>query len=241
MRKIIIGIAGPAGAGKSTAARLLQQEAGHCITPFAGPLKRMALAYGLTPEEISTGKESPLDRDWPLLDWQTAKRMLQAMGAGFADVLLRPTDKVDYLCGRSPAEAMESLVAWHNANAPLITTPRHFLQRLGTEWGREMIGGDVWIRCWNRDIMASAVEHFGDILVVSDDVRFPNEADAIRAHGGIVVRIERDGSGSATGSGHASETTQVRPDITIWNDGPECVLAARMSGVLDRYFASEAV
>jgi hypothetical protein len=58
--------------------------------------------------------------------------------------------------------------------------------------------------------------------------------------GGKVVRIERPGAGSPTGAGHASEKG-VSADITIQNDGPPEVLRARILGVLDRYFAAEAI
>jgi|688.fasta_scaffold50222_7 hypothetical protein len=66
-------------------------------------------------------------------------------------------------------------------------TPRYLMQTLGTEWGRRMVGPDVWSRVWTRDAAAMG----GNI--VADDVRFSNEADAIRALGGVVWRVHRPG------------------------------------------------
>ena len=88
-------------------------------------------------------------------------------------------------------------------------TPRQAMQWLGTEWGREMIAGDLWLRAW-------AVEAEQHDHVVCDDVRFPNEEAAIRARGGIIVRIECPWAASA-GSGHASEQQPIRADFVVSN------------------------
>lgn len=59
-----------------------------------------------------------------------------------------------------------------------------------------------------------------DRLLVIDDVRFLNEAAAIREHGGIVIRVKRFGVDPID---HVSETEQERitPDFTLINDGSE--------------------
>ena len=67
-------------------------------------------------------------------------------------------------------------------------TPRHAMQTLGTEWGRNCMGEDFWVEAASEQI-----EHVlnNGLNVVVDDVRFPNEMDMIRDLGGIVVRIRR--------------------------------------------------
>jgi len=155
---MIIGFAGLAGSGKTTAARVLEEEMDFRRLPFAKPLKDMAYAFGLTLREVAGDlKESPCAA----------------------------------LCG---------------------ATPRQFMQRLGTEFGRQMIGEDLWVEAWKRaveverlDAIASFCEADPPVFIVVDDVRFPNEVAAIEALGGVVVRIERAGAGSASGGGHASE------------------------------------
>jgi hypothetical protein len=89
-------------------------------------------------------------------------------------------------------------------------TPRHAMQTLGTEWGRTFIGRDFWINAWGRRVRLSNADH-----VVVDDVRFPNEAQAIRDMGGMVVRIERVG-GKARDS-HISEKQEIVPDVSVLN------------------------
>lgn len=244
MSKIIIGLTGLAGAGKSTAARFLEEERGFSRVPFAGPLKRMALDLGFTEAEISTGKEQPCDwfalpRD--LSSRQVLRAITRIVPFGWAhpDVEHEPRPM---LGGKSVFESMADLRAWYASDAPRWIKPRVFLQRLGTEWGRQRIHPEIWVEAWRHAVAAATREQIvlGCDLVVADDCRFENEAAAIRAMGGKVVRIERPGAGSASGASHASETG-VEPDITIQNDGPPEVLRARILGVLDRYFAAEAI
>lgn len=90
-------------------------------------------------------------------------------------------------------------------------TPRHAMQTLGTEWGRECIAHDFWIAIAKRRI---ALAMAAGLNVVVDDVRFENEADVIRELGGMVLGLERgDGAGF-----HVSESG-VRPDIRYQNAG----------------------
>jgi hypothetical protein len=64
---------------------------------------------------------------------------------------------------------------------------REFLQRLGTEGIRSVLGEDILIR-------AVPLERDCDLLVITD-VRFPDEAEAIRKAGGEVWRLFRPGTG----------------------------------------------
>lgn len=95
-------------------------------------------------------------------------------------------------------------------------TPRHAMITLGTEWGRNLIDGDLWVRTTMRRVHSMLKYESG---VVIDDVRFPNEAQAIRDAGGTIWRIDRVGVGA--GSSHISETGQedIEPDVIVINDG----------------------
>lgn len=68
-------------------------------------------------------------------------------------------------------------------------TPRFAMQTLGTEWGRDLLGQNIW-----ADIAKSKISKLiarGDRVVV-DDVRFQNEVDVIGELGGDVLRVSRD-------------------------------------------------
>lgn len=73
---------------------------------------------------------------------------------------------------------------------------RGLLQRFGTEVGREMFGEDFWV-----DYALTSIPDGGKAVIA--DVRYPNEADAIKALGGKVYRVVRSGVGPA--NEHASE------------------------------------
>ena len=90
---------------------------------------------------------------------------------------------------------------------------RRFLQRLGTEAGRDIFGENFWV----NQTMARV-----DGPTCISDVRFLNEAAAIQAAGGIVVRLVRPEAGIEGDNGaHASETemTSIRADESFLNDG----------------------
>lgn len=96
-------------------------------------------------------------------------------------------------------------------------TPRQIMQRLGTEVGRA-VHPDTWVRYLldrrlARDLFPPAM------LAVITDVRFPNECEAIRNLGGIVIRIERPGL--AGDDSHASEKAinLLVVDHVVVNDG----------------------
>ena len=64
-------------------------------------------------------------------------------------------------------------------------TPRHAMQTLGTEWGRDLIDSDFWVKSAIR--RAEGVGH-----AVVTDVRFPNEMAAIHDAGGVCIGISAD-------------------------------------------------
>jgi hypothetical protein len=69
-------------------------------------------------------------------------------------------------------------------------TPRRLLQITGTEWGRGLVHEDLWVELWRRQVE----RHLGiGYHVVADDLRFPDEAAAVRELGGLVLYLERPG------------------------------------------------
>lgn len=89
---------------------------------------------------------------------------------------------------------------------------RRLLQVFGTEVGREMFGGNFWIDQAFKQIDPAA-------NVVIADVRFPNEADAIKARGGTVIRINRHNLSAVNShkSEHAMDNYMF--NHVIYNDG----------------------
>jgi hypothetical protein len=80
---------------------------------------------------------------------------------------------------------------------------RRILQVLGTA-ARDILGDDVWLRAAEKKMLSARAP------VVISDVRFPNEAEFLRRHGGElwrVLRLNPDGTDYDNGVGteHPSE------------------------------------
>lgn len=87
---------------------------------------------------------------------------------------------------------------------------RKLLQFLGTDWGRETINDTVWIDLWKQEVK-SILNSTARTIITCDDVRFDNEAEAIKSMGGIVVKLESTHSAkridiNAGITGHKSES-----------------------------------
>jgi len=81
-------------------------------------------------------------------------------------------------------------INYEDKRAPVYNgkSTRDLMRSLGTEWGREKVGQDIWV-----DLLMARIDHCDSHSAVIDDVRFPNEAQAIRKRGGIVVELSREG------------------------------------------------
>lgn len=87
MTQIIIGFAGRAGAGKTTAALHLVEHHGFERVRFAGPLKAMMRALGCTEEEVDGAlKEAPC----ALLGGRTPRQAMQWLGTEWGRDLIAP-------------------------------------------------------------------------------------------------------------------------------------------------------
>lgn len=142
----LIGLAGPAGSGKSAVAEFLIYDHGFASYGFADPLKKaLNAAFGFTMDQWD-------DREWKERD-------------------------LPWLPGVSP---------------------RLLAQTLGTEWGRDCIDPELWIKLADRWLdtlqdMATAMET-PIAGVVFPDMRFENEAAWIRLRSGTIWHVQRKGS-----------------------------------------------
>jgi hypothetical protein len=99
------------------------------------------------------------------------------------------------------------------------TSPRDLLQRVGTEAIRNKVGRDVWVKSW--EMYLNNHSHFERLWVVTD-VRFTNEASAVKRAGGVLVRIDRPPEMRDKVPDHISEkalSDYKGWDHTINNDG----------------------
>jgi len=123
----------------------------------------------------------------------------------------------------------DALEIWGYQEAKIQTPElRQFLQRLGTEAGRNILGEDVWV---NAAFKAAQ----GIPRVVISDLRFRNEANAIRSRSGFTIRLDRPGIEPP--NDHISENDLADWTFTgyIRNDGTIGMLGDKLEGFLSRY------
>ena len=144
-------------------------------------------------------------------------------------------------------------------------TPRLILQLLGTECGRKIIHPNIWVNSLMSEYNTITMSYHNDILIgrpdecrgkicyypgynekevfpnwIITDVRFPNEAKAIKAKGGIIIKINRTNNTIET-SGiqkHESEIAldNYKFDDIIENDGTLEDLFYKVHEIIKKYF-----
>lgn len=118
-----------------------------------------------------------------------ASRLIEAHGfvrVAFADPLRDFALALDpYIDGSRRLSTIVGSVGWEYAKE--FPEVRRTLQRIGTEAGRKVLGESVWVDLAMRKAAAAGAN------VVITDCRYPNEAEAIHAAGGIIVRVDRPG------------------------------------------------
>ena len=81
-------------------------------------------------------------------------------------------------------------------------TIRHTLQTLGTQWGRQMMGEEIWANTCVREALWLIQS---GVSVVIDDCRFHNEYKLLRDAGAKFVRLSREDMPEQVNPGHESE------------------------------------
>lgn len=125
-----------------------------------------------------------------------------AMRVAFADALKL---EVAMACGVSVSRIEE------NKN-----TFRPVLQWWGTEFRRDLFSSTYWL-----DRARATIQHGLDEnrLVVITDVRFQNEADFVREHGGKVWKVVRENNTNTDKHPSETELASIGADYYVFNNG----------------------
>lgn len=196
---MIIGFAGKAATGKTTAAR-------HAAPLLDRPTHIIPMAMVLRDE---------------------VEDFLRNIGAeAFVPLVYGDQDDKVRVFHVDEGRATTACPQWHefvaanrelqNAKGQTALTVRRILQWWGTEYRRAQ-DPDYWTKAWGRKVEGLDLAR---LHVLVDDVRFMNELQVIKEHGGLVVKVERPGFDGA--NNHASETSL--DDYHAWdgvllNDG----------------------
>lgn len=109
-------------------------------------------------------------------------------------------------------------------------SPRTLLQKLGTDFFRNMIDFDFWVKYFQR-----WAANTSDDIVVSD-IRFANELNAVREMGGWVFLVRRPKFECSDEPGHVSEhaNSLIGYDEVILNDGDLYDLEMKVKSAIKR-------
>jgi hypothetical protein len=214
----IIGVFGYAGSGKDTVGKLIQynmsrsripieeliedyhmhewwldEQSGWEIKKWAGKLKYIA--------SIITG--IPVEK---FEDQQFKKTNL---GPEWSSIVRKPGKRQDGLFGTGEMEIKPMTV-------------RDLLQILGTEAMRDGLHKNVWVNALMADYVPNCTpDAFNKDLPnwIITDTRFPNEAQAIKDKGGMVIKVDRPGVGPVNGHPSEDALKDYNFDYVIHNNG----------------------
>lgn len=125
------------------------------------------------------------------------------------------------------ADELDGGKKYHELDILCGRSPRYAMQMLGTEWGRNLIGYDVWVNHMKRRIGRLVNEGHNHFVI--DDIRFHNELswfkymESNKIAKTKVIRIVRENNVAQDNeySQHRSETEMdsLKEDWLIENNG----------------------
>lgn len=247
---MLIGISGRKGSGKDTAATIIRSAFptyNFRIDKFAAPMKEfIAKLLGVNIEalELQEFKERPLGEEWKVFVetssynydyrkirkeasgfvheeeyYNTPRWMLQSLGTEWGRNTIHPDIWINALFNK------------YNRNPKV-----HFVLAYTAKHGKGLKRAKEYVDSRTDEQL---LEEFGSIIpnLIISDVRFDNEAQAIKDKGGFIIEIERDVDSTDS---HASEKrlSDSMIDFVVINDGTleefENLLIMVVNAKLDR-------
>lgn len=219
---MIIGITGKMGSGKDTVGKIIQY-----LIYMNKEVKNRYYPYDVFIEQLNTVKLDDVS-NWQIVKFADALKDIVCILTSCTREQLEDTD---FKNSHLPDEWKQDI----NSNETM--TYRELLQKLGTDLLRNQLHEDTWLNALfskYKPNICSGVTHcaLASKFEIScnlcpeypnwiiTDCRFPNETNAVKRRGGIVIRVNRE---NTTGQGklnpHTSETAldNAEFDYTIDN------------------------
>ncbi len=201
---MIIGLSGYAGSGKDLTAKLIQ----YCC------MKDKDIAL----DEVTHDSQSfilEMKSNWQIKKFSGPLKKIASILTGISIDKFEDQEFKNTLLGKEWGTVSDNPL---NAISPFrdvefiqLMSVREFLQKLGTDAVRDGLHPNAWV---NAAMAGYKPEVFGydangspvmaDQNWIFTDCRFPNEAQAIKDRGGVIIRIDR--SGVKPVNDHPSET-----------------------------------
>jgi hypothetical protein len=233
--KTLIGVTGYKRSGKDTVARELCVNLDLVSDWFAGPVKAVSSLITGIPEVLFSDddyKEQPYDVD--------AHQMLTNCELG--EKPLHDALSMVY-CGLLPSAVVQlelsramKLTVQTFLDGP--TTPRKAAQLIGTEWAREHVHPQIWVKHLFFNLAMDCVRYPDIQGCIIPDVRFLNEADELLRLGGKILRVERPGVGLTDSHASEREVALIPISFLVSNSGSKEQLFDRVRSWAASDFAS---
>lgn len=180
-----IAFAGLKGAGKDFAADLFLAGTNGYKTSPADPIKQILSQWLGIPDSYLWGSDKDKDFYVALSTFLSKFNTLPAALSGVIQGRLKEWPVIDGLNSWFCHEI--HLAPLHEGVMTL--SPRGMLQRLGTDFGRKVLGENVWVDWVIQDI---ADQKSYEAVAVTG-IRFKNEVRCLAAAGVPTIKIEREG------------------------------------------------
>ena len=191
---MIIGINGYSGSGKDTVGTIIQYLQADTNIPLKGVLNK-------TPHHIWWLEERS---GWEIKKWAGKLKDIASLLTGipvesfedqeFKKTLLGPE------WGTVTLNPLNSIPVFSDIQFNSLMSVREFLQKLGTDAIRDGLHTNAWVNALMAGYKPGPF--YPDVAIekhaklpnwIITDTRFPNEAQAIKDKGGIVIRVDRPG------------------------------------------------
>lgn len=248
---MIIGINGYSGSGKDLTGQIIQKltakeiygylENTWEIKKWAGKLKQIASmltgipTYKFEDQEFKKTNLGPEWNYWTISLIDNGKLLLQH---GRYNTKEEAERFIPFLKQNYGEFRMEYVAGMQQM------TVRQFLQELGTDALRNGLHPNTWVNALMADYtpvssvgtddLPRSISHNIYPNWIITDTRFPNEAEAIKKAGGIIIRIDRPGVRPT--NDHVSETSldDWNFDYKIMNASDTVSLTATVSNILKK-------
>ena len=216
---MIIGISGYSGSGKDTAGIIIQHLKAGTKFPLKAVIKKPDIHEWWLEERSG----------WEVKKWAGKLKTIASILTGIPVEKFEDQEFKKSLLGPEWGTVtdipLNSIPVFADIQFNALMSVRELLQKIGTDALRDNLHQDVWVN-------ALMVDYNPTLNWVITDTRFPNEAEAIKKAGGIIIRIERPGVKPV--NPHPSETSleKWKFDHVIINDGSLTDLTKKIKKVL---------
>lgn len=216
---MIIGISGYSGSGKDTAGIIIQYLKAGTKFPLKAVIKKPDIHEWWLEERSG----------WEVKKWAGKLKTIASILTGIPVEKFEDQEFKKSLLGPEWGTVtdipLNSIPVFADIQFNALMSVRELLQKIGTDALRDRLHQDVWVN-------ALMVDYNTDLNWIITDTRFPNEAEAIKKAGGIIIRIERPGVKPV--NPHPSETSleNWKFDHVINNDGSLTDLTKKIKKVL---------